>query len=603
VSTSLESRPKRALRAIGLGVFAAQFVILDLAFRGPGAYAGEGRLGLGLGLDAAASVALWGVLAGVRAGRAARGAVAVLAAAALAVQLVAFRYYHLPVDGQVLASAAHCWTDVRPLATRLLPSMIALVAALAAVEYALLAAAPARRWGRLPASSVILAALVLGAPFADGPPDLRLVSATRALWAPASAAAATSVHLPILPSSRAELPSVLFVVTESVRAADYCSGPEPECRVSPEIDRLLPERAPLRELRSIASYTAISISALITGRPQMGSSAEIAEAPNAFDFARSARASGSALRVAYWSAQLESLFERKDIRSSTDSFVTLPDLIGRPIDDEDSVIDQGVDRLLATRVERELATPGPLFAMVHFAGTHAPYFVDAGDAPFEPWERVVTWSKMPRLLNAYRNAIHEQDKSVARVVRAFLARQGAAPWIIVFTSDHGEAFGEHSAIHHGQSLYDEQIHVPGWIASGNGALRDDEIAHLRGWERRTATHLDLLPTMLDALGVLDGIAMDPYRGGLAGRSLLRPYTPMAAAIPISNCTAIFPCALNVWGMMKDDHAVTARPWDSRFRCVDFASGADDAPMDGECARLSEDSKAFFPLLPNRRPNR
>ena len=600
MSTSLESRPRRALRAVGLGVFAAQFVILDLAFRGPGVYAGEVRLVL----DAAASVALWGLLAGARAGRAARAAAAVLAATALAVQLVAFRYYHLPVDGQVLASAAHCWTDVRPLATRLLPSMIALVTVLAAAEYALLAAAPERRRGRLPLAGVLAAALVFGAPFADGPPDLRLVSALRALWAPASASAATSVHVPILPSSRAELPSVLFIVTESVRAADYCSGPEVACRVSPEIDRLLPERAPLRQLRSIASYTAISISALITGRAQMGSSEEIAAAPNAFDFARAARTGGSAPRVAYWSAQLESLFERKDIRSSTDSFVTLPDLIGRPIDDEDSVIDQGVDRLLAARVERELpATAGPLFAMVHFAGTHAPYFVDAGDAPFEPWERVVTWSKMQRLLNAYRNAIHEQDKSVARVVRAFLARQGAAPWMIVFTSDHGEAFGEHSAIHHGQSLYDEQIHVPGWIASGNGALRGDEVANLRAWERRAATHLDLLPTMLDALGVLDGIAMDPYRGGLAGRSLLRPYSPMAAAIPISNCTAIFPCALNVWGMMKDEHAVTARPWDSGFRCVDFTSGEDDAPMDGECARLREDSKAFFPLLPNRRPNR
>ena len=597
---SLESRPKRALRALGLGVFAAQFVILDLAFRGVGAYTSDPRLVL----DAAASVALWTLLAGARTGRAIRALSAVLAAAALAVQLVAFRYYHLPVDGQVLASAAHCWTDVRPLATRLLPSMIALVVALAAAQYGLLAAASRRPRGRLQAAVVLALALGFGAPFADGPPDLRLASSLSVLWAPASASAATSVQVPILPSSRAELPSVLFIVTESVRAADYCSAPSPECRVSPVIDRLLPERVPLRQLRSIASYTAISISALITGRTQVGSSEEIAAAPNAFDFARSARARGPAPRVAYWSAQLESLFVRKDVRGSTVSFVTLPDLIGRPIDDEDSVIDQGVDRLLAARVERELpATSGPLFAMVHFAGTHAPYFVDASDAPFEPWERVVTWSKMPRLLNAYRNAIHEQDRSVARVVRAFLARQGAAPWLIVFTSDHGEAFGEHGAIHHGQSLYDEQIHVPGWIASGNGALRDDEAAHLRGWEGRFTTHLDLLPTMLDALGVLDGIAMDPYRGGLAGRSLLRPYSPMAAAIPISNCTAIFPCALNVWGMLRDDHAVVAQPWDSGFYCVDFASGDSAAPMGAECARLREDSRAFFPTLPNRRPNR
>ena len=599
--TSHESTTKRAARALGIGVFAAQFVILDLVFRGPGAYVSDPRLVL----DAGASAALWALLAGARGGRAARGFVASLSALALAVQLMAFRYYHLPVDGQVLASAAHCWTDVRPIGARLLPSMMALVVALAAVEYALLAAAPRRLAGRLPAAAVLLLALPFGAPFADGPPDLRLASALRALWAPASASAATSVHLPILPSSRPELPSVLFIVTESVRAADYCSGPSLDCQVSPAIDRLLPDRVPLRQLRSIASYTAISISALITGRTQEGPSEAIAAAPNAFDFARAARSGGGpGPRVAYWSAQLESLFERKDIRGSTDSFVTLPDLIGRPIDDEDSVLDQGVDRLLAARVERELpAASGPLFAMVHFAGTHAPYFIEPADAPFQPWERVVTWSKMPRLLNAYRNAIHEQDKSVARVVRAFLARQGAAPWLIVFTSDHGEAFGEHGAIHHGQSLYEEQIHVPGWVAFGNGALGPDEAAHLRGWEERYATHLDLLPTMLDALGVLDGIAMGPYRKGLAGRSLLRAYSPMAAAIPISNCTAIFPCALNVWGMLRDDHAVMAQPWDQGFRCVDFATGDDAAPVTAGCARLREESKAFFPLLPNRQPNR
>ena len=602
MSIPLESRPKRALRAVGLGVFAAQFVILDLAFRGPGVSL---RAGPPL-LDAAASAALWWLLAGARRRRVARGLIAALAAAALAIQIVAFRYYHLPVDGQVLASAAHCWTDVRPLAARLLPSMIALVTALAVGEYALLGAAPSPRRERLPAVVVVIVALVFGAPFDDGPPDLRLVASLRSLWAPPSASAATSVPVPILPSSRAVLPSVLFLVTESVRAADYCSAPSPDCLVSPEIDRLLPDRVPLRQLRSIASYTAISISALITGRAQQGTAAEIAAAPNAFDLARSTRALGPAPRVAYWSAQLESLFERKDIRSSTDSFLTLPDLIGRPIDDEDSVIELGVDRLLAARVERELVAapgPAPLFAMVHFAGTHAPYFVDPSDAPFEPWERTVAWSKMPRLLNAYRNAIHEQDRSVARVVRAFLARQGGAPWLIVFTSDHGEAFGEHGAIHHGQSLYDEQIHVPGWIAAGNGALTNDEAEHLRGWESRYATHLDLLPTMLDALGVLDGIAMDPYRRDLAGRSLLRPFSPMEKAIPISNCTAIFPCALNVWGMLRDDHAVVAQPWDTRFRCVDLAAGEADAPMEGACLTLSEDSKAFFPLLPNRRPNR
>src|SRR4029078_9852796 len=126
--------------------------------------------------------------------------------------------------------------------------------------------------------------------------------------------------------------------------------------------------------------------------------------------------------------------------------------------------------------------------------------------PFTPWERTVTWSSMPALHNAYRNAIFEQDHSVAQVVRWFWGAQGSSPHVVVFTSDHGEAFGEHGAIHHGQNLYDEQIHVPGFIAA-RGLLWAEEARALEGAKGEFVTHFDVLPTILDALGVLDHFAI------------------------------------------------------------------------------------------------
>ena len=160
--------------------------------------------------------------------------------------------------------------------------------------------------------------------------------------------------------------------------------------------------------------------------------------------------------------------------------------------------------------------------MLHLVGTHAPYFVDNARAPFKPYDHVVSWSGMPALLNAYRDSIYEQDRTLARAVRGFVdqATSRGKPWLVVFTSDHGEAFGEHGAIHHGQNLLDEQVHVPGWIAAGGGALTSDSSV-TPDHAGRFLTHLDLLPTLLDAMGLWDNFAVAPHRAAMPGRSMLQ----------------------------------------------------------------------------------
>jgi hypothetical protein len=434
-----------------------------------------------------------------------------------------------------------------------------------------------------------------------GPPDLRALSAFGALSRDGDARASVTARVPELPSARKALPNVLFILSESVRASSYCSEPAPGCAFTPELDRVLPDRLALRQLRAVASYTAVSASALFTGRTQEGPRDELAAAPTIFDYARAVRAGDTRPTVAYWSAQSASVLER-DVRGSVDSFVSLEGLLGRAVDDEDDVVPLGIDRLLTARFLRDLpGLPRPFVLVLHLAGTHAPYFVDDARAPFQPMSHVVTWSGLPLLENAYKDAIVEQDRSVAACVAAFLAGQAGAPWLIVFTSDHGEAFGEHGAIHHGQNLYDEQIHVPGWVAWGGGALDERERVELELHRDAFVTHLDLLPTILDALGVSRSLSMTGARARFAGRSLLSRFERPGAAIPITNCTGLFPCPLSTWGVLRGDHAIEAQPWDGDWNCLDLGRGKEHAAGEA-CDALRAESLNVFSRMPNGRPN-
>ena len=112
------------------------------------------------------------------------------------------------------------------------------------------------------------------------------------------------------------------------------------------------------------------------------------------------------------------------------------------------------------------------------------------------------------LRHLYHLEIESVDERIGLVLDA-LDRAGLADsTIVVFTSDHGEAFGEHGDFLHGVSLYGELVRVP-LIFAGPG---------VEGGRRVEApvSHLDVMPTLLGLLG-LDGLAETP--GPFAGESL------------------------------------------------------------------------------------
>jgi len=546
---------------------------------------------------AAASIALWALAASFSEKRAARIVVSLISAFLFVLQVVFFRYYHVFLDDQAIGAARHMWGDVKPVVGGMLPKIVGVTAAVAVLEYEALAFS-LRAKGKIPRVALALA-FVAGVFFGlrahAMAPDLSAITSVRAFARAPEARAATTVQVPMLGTKRARVPNVLFILDESVRARDY------DQTTAPETAALTKGRVDLKEMRSVASYTAIAVSALLTSRPPTEREDELQRAPCLFDFARAAVSVGGRVHVGYFSSQTDSLFERRDIRAATDVFLTVDDLVGRKVDDIDDVMEQGVDRKLALRVESELQTlPKPFLAMVHLSGTHAPYFVDDARAPFRPYRHTVTWSGLGELHAAYRDAIYEQDRSVAHVLRAFFSVCGSDPCVVVFTSDHGEAFGEHSAIHHGQSLYDEQIHVPAWIYARGGALDANEASALASHAQDFVTHLDVLPTILDVLGVLDANAMTEYAPKLGGRTLLRT-GEATAAIPITNCTDMFPCPVKTWGLLSGGRALLSQQWDSDWRCVDLRTDL-ELTSDPTCALLRTSSHDYYPTLPNGSSN-
>lgn len=614
---------RRAARAL----FCAQLAIFDLGLRGPSFYAIHPRALAFL----AASGAFLFLVTELRPRPIHRALFALLLGASVALQLAFFSYYRAPFDDQAAASARLAWADVRAIVLAGLPAAIAVTFVIAAIEHVWLGLViPPRRTGppagdaasraggekdtnslqsaatslfaltRCRITGIFLAvALVIGGPPRYGTTEIRTAIAATSFALAAPPRTGTSHRqLPPLVSRRSRVPNVLYVVTESIRASDYCGDPREPCPVAPEVSALLPDRVALRELRATSAYTAISMSALLTGLSQVGSRDRIQQAPDLFDLARAVRDDDRPLGVHYWSAHSPSFFERANPEAAVDSFLSADTIAGHVIDDVEDAVAGGFDRRLAAEcAARFPALTAPFLSVVHFSGTHAPYFVDDARAPFRPYSHTASWSGLADLHRAYQNAIHEQDRSIAACVRAFLEASRDRPHLVLFTSDHGEEFGEHSAIHHGQDLYDPQIHVPGFLFAGNGALTADETATLAAASREPSTHFDLLPTLLDALGVLDDLALTADRKNLAGRSLLRPPPATPPVLPITNCSGMWQCPINAWGLLSGDRKLTAQVWDGEWRCLSLAGKEHEVPLD-RCSDLLRASRPLFLTKPN-----
>jgi arylsulfatase A-like enzyme/Flp pilus assembly protein TadD len=112
--------------------------------------------------------------------------------------------------------------------------------------------------------------------------------------------------------------------------------------------------------------------------------------------------------------------------------------------------------------------------------------------------------------NLYQGEVAATDSFLAPLLTPLLDG-GEPPALVVVTSDHGESLGEHGELTHGLFAYEATLKVP-LVVWGPGVQT--------GKDGRPARHVDILPTVLGALGL-------EMPKDLPGRSLLAAADPQA----------------------------------------------------------------------------
>lgn len=153
--------------------------------------------------------------------------------------------------------------------------------------------------------------------------------------------------------------------------------------------------------------------------------------------------------------------------------------------------------VIAPALEWIRAQQGRWFAWVHLFDPHAPY------EPPPPFDR--EYARKP-----YLGEVAYVDQALRPLLDT--VRGSSRPTLVLVTSDHGEGLDDHGEPAHGSLAYESTLHVPLIIAQLADRKSRGRVSHV------PARHIDVLPTLLDAVGV-------QAPSSLQGRSLLpdRPY--------------------------------------------------------------------------------
>ncbi len=400
--------------------------------------------------------------------------------------------------------------------------------------------------------------------------------------------------LPKVPQP-AHRPNVLVIYTESVRADAVCSDPA-QCRdPGPDgLDSVVPDRVPLGRLVTQSSGTFSASMMLWTGLPPTVDLATAHEAPVLWEVARAA-----GYRTAYVTSQ----------NMRYDDFGAFVERAG--IDVEASALELGDTKNAQVGAPDELATARmldfmrqnaatsegrrPYFGLLHFSNTHSPYRTDPSLQPFTPHSDNPTGS-IEDFHNHYRNAVALQQRTLTRFLREAAALPGWDDTVVVYLSDHGEAFREHGRLYHINNLFEEEVRIPGWLSAGPTALEGAQREALRGYGALRTYSQDVHMTLVDLVGMFDVHATFPFAQLTTGRSLLRG-PPRPSSVLMSTETAVWEPDDPQYGMMSDTRLLVgsaSSPW----KCFDLVGDPEEwAPVGvGACWGLLRTAERAFPMV-------
>jgi len=164
------------------------------------------------------------------------------------------------------------------------------------------------------------------------------------------------------------------------------------------------------------------------------------------------------------------------------------------------------------------------FMWIHYQDPHGPYtprppynemFVDhslepialetndsvSGIGGIPSYQKLPGHSDYDHYVSQYDGEIRYLDEHFKRLIQTLKELGIYDTALIIFTADHGEGMGERDYYFaHGEFIYNNLIRIPLIVKYGSD---------LKGVNREAAQTLDIVPTMLDAAGIVPG---EDYRG-------------------------------------------------------------------------------------------
>ena len=324
--------------------------------------------------------------------------------------------------------------------------------------------------------------------------------------------------LPATPEDSAPAPNLLVYLVDTLRADRLgCYGGPNPC--SPRLDALAEQGYCFERLQAVASHTRPSTASILTGLYPRYHAATTKDAalPEELDtlaehFARAGRSTGAFVannQVAGSRLRFEQGFHRFVGPESMSSGA-------RAAPDSSVLTDWALDWVDEHAGES-------FFLYLHSLDPHTPY-----EPPeelrmrFDPdytgvlrnlqlsnvaLNRVrrsqgLTARDFEFLKAVYDALILHQDAQIGRLLDGLQARGVLDDTIVVVLSDHGEEFGEHEGMYHGGRLWSELIHVPLIVWIPERLRRSLPPPPVR--IPRRVSHVDVLPSLLDLLGLPPG---------------------------------------------------------------------------------------------------
>jgi arylsulfatase A-like enzyme len=320
----------------------------------------------------------------------------------------------------------------------------------------------------------------------------------------ATPAVAPAAAAPLAPSSsdfvREHLPkqpNVVLITIDATREDLGFLGYKVR-NVSPHLDALAAKATVFENAYSLASYTSKSLAPMLIGR--YGSETHRGwyhfnrfTKEDTFVSERLQRAGIHTVSVqGHWY-----FFKNYGMERGYDVIDTQATPADQPIEgDRSSNGDVLSDRIIA-ELERPEMAQKQFFLWSHYIDAHAEYVP----------HREFDFGHHGREL--YDGELAFVDHHLGRVLEALAELPFADRTIVIVTSDHGEAFGEHGLYRHGFELWEELVRVPLVIYVPGAAPRRVPV-------RRSA--IDIVPTILDIFGLPTPPAGE--RGAFHGVSLL-----------------------------------------------------------------------------------